>query len=136
MPVMETVQLSIANTTYAKALEEMLKRNGEWEVRCVELPDPRIDGVLVVDSEAFERLPSSLPNPERIVLITRNDPEHLSLAWEAGIVSVVFENDPINTALLAILAARLRLIEMRKAPPPPAGPAPGGPPGPLKTRGR
>lgn len=133
---METVQLSIANTTYAKALEEILKRNGAWEVRCVELLDPRIDGVLVVDAEAFERLPSFLPNPERIVLITKNDPEHLSLAWEAGIVSVVFENDPINTALLAILAARLRLIEMRKASPPPAGPAPGGQPGPHKTRGR
>jgi hypothetical protein len=136
MPAMETVQLSIANTNYAKALEETLKRNGAWEVRCVELPDPRIDGVLVVDSEAFERLPSSLPNPERVVLITRNDPAHLSLAWEAGIVSVVFENDPINTAVLAILAARLRLIELRKGSSPPAQPVPGRPPGPPRARGK
>jgi hypothetical protein len=133
---METVQLSIANTNYAKALEETLKRNGAWEVRCVELPDPRIDGVLVVDSEAFDRLPSSLPNPERVVLITRNDPAHLSLAWEAGIVSVVFENDPINTAVLAILAARLRLSELRKGSSPPDQPAQGHPPGPPKARGR
>ena len=27
-------------------------------------------------------------NPERVVLITRKDPQHLARAWEAGIVSV------------------------------------------------
>lgn len=133
---MEIVQLTIGNTSYAKALEEMLKRNGAWEVRCVELPDLRVEGVLVVDCEAFQRLPSSLPNPERVVLITSNDPVHLSQAWEAGIVSVVFENDPINTAMLAILAARLRLIELRKGTAASGRSAPDSPPGPVKPRGR
>jgi len=48
-------------------------------------------------------------NPERIVLITQRDPQLMAEAWEAGIVSVVSEQDPISTVLLAIMAAGLRV---------------------------
>ncbi|MEN6536859.1 MAG: hypothetical protein ABFD60_01020 [Bryobacteraceae bacterium] len=113
---METVQISIADASYGKALEELLLRDGECIVRSVDVPDPWVEGVLVVDSAAFQRLPSELPYPERVVLITQNDPEHLSRAWEAGVISVVFERDPINTAMLAIMAARLRCLESKKCP--------------------
>ena len=109
LPGMETIQLAISDTAYAAALRGLLVRTGGWNVVTVESPNTRADGVVVVDSNALERLPSEIPNPDRVVLITPNDPHLLSRAWEAGIVSVVFDNDPINTALLAIMAARLRV---------------------------
>ncbi len=54
-------------------------------------------------------LPLPLSNPERVVLITRKDPQLLAQAWDAGIVSVVSCEDPVNTVLLAIMAAALRV---------------------------
>jgi len=113
---METIQLALANSTYAAALRDLLVRNAGWKVLTVEYPDTRAEGVMVLDSIALEHLPSVIPNPERVVLITQNDPHRLSRAWEAGIVSVVFENDPLNTALLAIMAARLRVPKAPRRP--------------------
>jgi hypothetical protein len=109
MQHMETVQLSIHDARYAAALREQLERGGSREVHSVEVPDPGHDGVIVVDAEGLESLPLPLANPERIVLITRNDPDHLSRAWNAGIRSVVFSEDALSTAVLAILAAELRV---------------------------
>ena len=86
---METVQLALTNVSYAKALRLLLGRNGTCQVVCVEVPDLHKSGVIVVDGTALERLPAALPNPERIVLITHNDPRDFSEAWKAGIVSVV-----------------------------------------------
>ena len=105
---METIQVAIANASYATALRDLLARNAGWRILSVEAPDPRIEGVIVVDTQALDRLPSAIENPQRVVLITPNEPAHLAKAWEAGIVSVVFKDDPINTAILAIMAARLR----------------------------
>jgi hypothetical protein len=104
---METIQLAISNSAYAAALRESLMRDSGWHVETVETPNPGAEGVLVLDSTALERIPGGIPHPERAVLVARNEPELLARAWEAGIVSVVFENDPINTAMLAIMAARL-----------------------------
>jgi hypothetical protein len=106
---METVQLTIADVPYASALRELLERGGAVLVRCVDLPDTRQDGVIVVDSDGLDRLPSPLLNPERIVLITRNDSAHLEQAWNAGVRSVVFNDDPLGTAVLAIMAVGLRI---------------------------
>jgi len=105
---MDIVQVAIRDKAYAAALRDLLQRSGAGEVRFVEAPDPASEGVIVVDPEALERMPQPLVRPERVVLITRNDPEQLSRAWHAGIRSVVFCNDPLNTAVLAILAAGLR----------------------------
>jgi hypothetical protein len=117
---METVQLTLNDGPYASALRDLLERHGSRDVRSVENPDPRQEGVIVVDSEGLDRLPLPLPNPERVVLITRNDPQHLAQAWNAGIRSVVFHEDPLSTAVLAILAAELRVSrsEPRCAVPP------------------
>ena len=124
---METIQLAIADTAYASALRNLLLRSAACNVVTVESPNTRTEGVLVLDSDALERLPSQIPNPERIVLITRNDPRLLSRAWEAGIASVVFDNDPINTALLAVMSARLRIPKAARqdsaVPPPASGPS-------------
>jgi hypothetical protein len=106
---METVQLTINDAPYAAALRDLLVRSGTRDVRCVEQPDTEQEGVIVVDSEALNRLPLPLSNPERIVLITSNDPRHLAQAWNAGVRSVVFNEDPLSTAVLAIMAAELRV---------------------------
>lgn len=105
---METIQLAIANTTYATALGDLLTRTAGSKVVVVDRPNADFEGVIVLDSAALESLPSGLPNPERLVLITKNDPGLLGRAWEAGVVSVVYENDSMNTVLLAIMAARLK----------------------------
>jgi len=106
---METVQLTIHDVPYASALRELLERTGGREVRCVSTPDPRQDGVIVVDSAALGCLPLPLSHPERVVLITSNNPKYLAEAWNAGIRSVVFNEDPLSTAVLAIMAAELRV---------------------------
>lgn len=122
---MEKIQLAIADRSYAAALRQMLVRDGTWEVLSVESPDPTQAGVMVLDPDSLASLPAALANPERVVLITQNDPQQLSRAWDAGIVSVVFDNDPLNTAMLAIMAARLRVAkDVRRGPlscSPPAG---------------
>jgi hypothetical protein len=107
--MMESVQLTLADAPYAAALRDSLERGGVRQVRCVDVPDPLQEGVIVVDSDGLDLLPVPLPNPERIVLITRNDPQHLSRAWNAGVRSVVFNQDPLGTAVLAIMAAELRV---------------------------
>ncbi len=106
---METVQLTIHDEPYAAALRELLESTGGREIRCVATPDPKQDGVIVVDSATLGCLPLPLCHPERVVLITSNDPKYLAEAWNAGIRSVVFNQDPISTAVLAIMAAELRV---------------------------
>jgi DNA-binding NarL/FixJ family response regulator len=113
--MMQTVQLAVADAVYAEAIREALARSGPWQVAHVDRPDPSQKCVLVLDQEAFDRLFLPLPNPERVVLISHKDPQLLALAWEAGIVSVVSQHDPINTVLLAIMAAALRVAKAQGA---------------------
>jgi hypothetical protein len=108
---MHTIALALTDTKYARALQDLLARDAALQdciVRPVAAPPAGEPAVLVVDSAHLDRLPRPLPRPEKVVLVTGNAPEQLTRAWEAGIVSVVFEQDPLSTALLAILAARYR----------------------------
>jgi hypothetical protein len=107
--MMQTVQLAITDGAYAAAVRDALSHSCAWPVESVDRPDPGRHGVLVLDQPALERLPLPLSNPERIVLIVHKDPQFLAQAWEAGIVSVVSEEDPMSTVLLAIMAAGLRV---------------------------
>jgi len=107
--MMQTVQLAIADGAYAHAVREALARTCACTVEEVSDPDPARPSVLVLDQGAFDRLPRPLSYPERVVLITRKDPRLLAQAWEAGIVSVVSDEDPLSTVMLAIMAASLRV---------------------------
>ena len=107
--VLHTVQLALADGTYAAALREALCRSCAWRVESVAKPDPSRDCVLVLDEAAFEHLRLPLSHPERIVLITRQDPQTLAQAWDAGLVSVLSQEDSISTVLLAVMAAALRV---------------------------
>jgi hypothetical protein len=110
--MLQTVQLSIADGQYAATVREALTRSCAWHVQPVDRPDLSQHCVMVLDELAFRQLPLPLSNPERVVLITRHDlqdPQFLAEAWEAGIVSIVSEQDPLSTVLLAIMAAALRI---------------------------
>ena len=113
--MMQTVQLSITDSGYAAAVREALSRSCAWHVESVDRPDLAANNVLVLDELAFARLPLPLSNPERIVLISFPDPLLLAQAWDAGIVSVVSREDSINTVLLAIMAAALRVAKTHGA---------------------
>ncbi len=115
--MMQTVQLAISDAAYGAAVREALSRSCAWHVESVDRPDPSQGCVLVLDEAAFAGLVLPLSNPERVVLITRQD-THLVMAqaWEAGIVSVVSAGDPMNTVLLAIMAAALRVAKSHGVP--------------------
>jgi hypothetical protein len=123
--MMQTVQLAIADGMYAAALREALSRSCAWHVESVGRPDPTQHCVMVLDQSALQLLPLPFSNPERIVLITHKDAQLMAEAWEAGIVSVVSEQDPISTVLLAIMAAGLR-VEKPHGPLSPSGISPTG----------
>ncbi len=108
---MHIIQLALGDRTYCEALRRSLA--ADWEFRdcrieLVSIPEPQRADVVVLDRQTLECIPPPLPHPERVVLITRNTAEQLTRAWKAGIVSVVFEQEPLSTVLLAILAARYR----------------------------
>jgi hypothetical protein len=110
------IQLSITDVDYAAALRNALTQTGPWHVEMVDRPDPAILCVLVLDESSFERLPLPLVNPERVVLITRREPQSLARAWDASIVSVLSAGDSLTTVLLAIMAAVLRIGKSQAAP--------------------
>ena len=116
--MMGTVQLSIADAVYAEHLRAALSRSGPWNVEFVDRPHQDGPSVLVLDEIAFTRLLKPVANPERVVLISRQEPELLARAWEAGIVSVVSSEDSLATVLLAIMAAALRIAKPHGTPVP------------------
>jgi hypothetical protein len=106
---MYTVQLAIGNAAYGPVLRDLLTHTGSCYVAAVDRPDPRQPGVLVVNEQTLDRLPTPIDRPERIVLITPKEPERLTHAWEAGIRCVVFDSDPPRTMALAVMGAALRV---------------------------
>ena len=108
---MQTVQLAITDGRYEAAVREALARSCAWHIESVGVQEAAQNTVLVLDEAGLERLALPLTNPERVVLITRKDPQKLAEAWEAGIVSVVSNTDPLSTVLLAIMAAALRVAK-------------------------
>jgi hypothetical protein len=74
----------------------------------VDQPDLSQEGVIVLDCEHLERIGFAADQPDRLVLITRKDPDRLARIWNAGIRHVVFEDDSPNTVQLAVSAAELR----------------------------
>jgi hypothetical protein len=113
---MQAVQLVLADPVYAAGLREALTRTGPWTITSGGVPDLSQRCVIVMDEEALARTPLPLIDPERVVLIGKGS-RRLSQAWDAGIVSVVSDQDPPNTVLLAIMAASLRIPRCKETPP-------------------
>ena len=112
-PVVPSVQLALTDKAIAERLRLALSEEPAfqgWRVQCAgAAPDVEQPGVLVLDAAARDRLPARIPHPERVVLIARRDPQELERAWQAGIVSVVYQDEPWSTVMLAVLAARFRV---------------------------
>ena len=112
--MMQTVQLSIADGAIRR------RRSGspvpQLRLACRigrVVPTRRSIASWCWIEAAFARLPLPLSNPERVVLITRKDPQLLAEAWDAGDrLRGVSEQDPISTVLLAIMAAALRVVNI------------------------
>ena len=105
---MQTVQVAITSGVCAEKARQALDNDASWCVSVVDTPDPDQEGVVLMDQCAFDKMSSPLREPWRVVLITRNDPLTLGRAWDAGIISAVFETDSAETLLLAIQSAALR----------------------------
>ena len=113
---MGSIQIALSDTAKADALRVLLARSTHVPVLCVESPNYEEACTVVLDGLRFSAESGSLVHPERIVLITNNDPTHLREAWEAGVNSVLTERDPMNTVVLAVLASCLRTSSTRQKP--------------------
>ena len=123
---MQTIQLVLSDASYAKKLKQLLADNGNWPVTIKDVPAFQKGGVVVLDEKVLASLSSPPDFPDRVVLVTNNNPELLSNAWDLGIRSVVFHTDSASTTLLAIMAAYLR-VPKAPQPPPRRGISPSGP---------
>ena len=106
---MQTIQLVLSDHTFAKKLKQLLGENGNWPVAIKDIPSFHKGGVVVLDDAILASLSAPPDYPDRVVLVTRNQPELLARAWEMGIRSVLYDTDAPNTVLLAVMAAYLRL---------------------------
>lgn len=105
---MTTVQLATTNREYAFFLRSVLVRRGEYQVVIIDKPDPRIPGLLVVADTLLDDL--NRYDPVRLIVIaSRHDTAHLNRFWDAGLRNVIFAEDSLQTAYLAIVGAHMRL---------------------------
>jgi hypothetical protein len=116
---MGSIQIALSDQAKRDALRALLTRSTAVPVVCVETPDYEDACVVVLDGARFGARAGRLCHPDRVVLITRNDPASLREAWEANISSVLSEQDPLNTVVLAVLSTCLRSGTARGKP---AGP--------------
>ena len=112
---MRTIQISVADLSYAASLSSKLEQSGVKGMVCVDVPDVDKGGVLVMDVNALDRIRPPLANPDRVVLVAPEDGYDLGRAFEAGIKSVVSDRDALETVLLAIMAADLRVARSAAA---------------------
>ncbi len=106
---METVQVAMSNGLFAKQLRTELERNTGWSVVEQQTPNLGRNGLVILDQQTLDRLVCPVSHPERIVLVTRNDPGTLDEVWAKGIRSVVFETDSPRMAALAAMGLGIRL---------------------------
>jgi len=120
---MTTVQIIMANRGYARELERLLIRDGKHRVLQLESPDQNQAGVVVMDESSFNEFEKIPCQPEQVVLVAGHESSLLTRAWEAGLRSVVYNDEPIQTTLLAVIAAELRLLKQASMPWAPPAPA-------------
>jgi fructose/tagatose bisphosphate aldolase len=109
---MTRIQVALDDKTLSQRLCGALAACQAGHVEGVEDPDMRVPGVVVIDTEHLERMATPLARPERCVLVAHGSrgatPDLMSRAWESGVRAVVFDKDPLDTLVLAVLSARFR----------------------------
>ena len=109
---MPTVQLAIADHRYADQIRDLLVSDGTHRVYIVDVPNARIDGVIVMDDGAVDNVAAY--DLERCVIVARKGSHRIAALFDAGVRHVVFAGDPPRTARLAILGAELRLAQANR----------------------
>jgi hypothetical protein len=104
---MGSIQIVLSDPAKAETLRSLIARSTTTCVDCFDLPDFDRACVVVMDWARFQELGSRVERPERLVLITSNQAGHLRQAWDAGVSSVLSEQDSLNTVALAVLGACL-----------------------------
>jgi hypothetical protein len=102
------VQLVLRNSGYALWLRSLLLEDGVHRILLVDRPDMRLGGIVVVDEDDFDCLLPIL-DPERFVVIVHKGTNNIALIWNTGIRHVVFEEDALQTAQLAVIATEMKL---------------------------
>jgi hypothetical protein len=106
---MTTVQIAIKDKDYALLLKSLLVREQEYTVLIVDRPDLTIPGLIVLADSLLDA--SNSFDPERMIVVaSRRTTRHLRELWRARLRNVVFPDDSPQTAFLAIMAARERLL--------------------------
>jgi hypothetical protein len=106
---MTTVQIAIKDKDYALLLKSLLVRDQEYTVLIVDRPDLTIPGLIVLADSLLDA--SNSFDPERMIVVaSRRTTRHLRELWRARLRNVVFPDDSPQTAFLAIMAARERLL--------------------------
>ncbi len=113
---MASIQLALSDVAKASALSNLLARSTHVPVLCVAKPDFATACVVVMDGQRFSADPVAAQHADLVVLITRNDEGHLRAAWEAGVNTVLSDQDPLNTVVLAVLGACLRAGTAKQKP--------------------
>lgn len=106
---MHAVQIVITDPGRAREISRYLTARTQLRVRRSLVLSARSHQVLLVDEPAFRRSLHRLVHPERVVLLTPRPGEIWEEAMRAGVLSIVSEEDSLETVLLAILCADLRL---------------------------
>src|SRR5690242_3003783 len=106
---MPTVQIAIADRRYADQVRDLLVSDGTHLVYIVDVPNPKIDGVIVVDDCRLKEVPCGPLVIERYVVVATEGSQRISSLFLAGVRHVIFAGDSPTIARLAILAAELRL---------------------------
>ena len=102
------IQVALADRREAEDLRRVLLATCSLNIELVDRPDPAYDGVLVLDSARLASSTSRLMHPDRAVVVAdRGDEAGLADAWDAGVKTVVFHDDPTSTIVLAVMAAQL-----------------------------
>lgn len=107
------IQLVLRDSGYVLWLRSLLLEDGRHRILLADRPDLTLAGVVVIDEDNFESLAPVL-NPERFVVIVPKGPNNISRLWDSGIRHVVFEEDSLRSAQLAIVAVEMKLATLRR----------------------
>ena len=107
------IQLVLRDSGYVLWLRSLLLEDGRHRILLADRPDLTLAGVVVIDEDNFEGLAPVL-NPERFVVIVPKGSNNISRLWDSGIRHVVFEEDSLRSAQLAIVAVEMKLATLRR----------------------
>jgi len=112
---MTTVQIVLSDVDYAQSLRTLLVNDGYHAV-IRHRAEFSLEGVIVLDTDWLvgnwlDHFEFGKHSDRIVVVASRAESLKLTDLWAASIRHIVYREDPISTAHLAIIAAELRLHE-------------------------